>query len=361
VTLVRAEVVPFGGELEGAVSNARSAWRSRHGVMLRLHDDRGNVGQGEASPLPDYSADDLGAARAALDAFARGAPGFDLEQPLDAIGTAIGKSAAARFALETAVLDLVGQRRGQPLWALLGENRESGPAQLSLSALVDTTSLEAGLRSAESARERGITTFKLKIGRRGAWATELRIAERLRATLGPALRLRFDANRAFVPSEAPARLRELAALDPEFVEEPLGASLLPALGRSPTPLALDESLLDPGLLERGAALRDAGVVAVVLKPMLLGGFSRCRALASRARALGLRVVVSHLFDGPIGLTAAAALALALAEDGDGAAGLDRHSALRSWQGLDLPAVTSAAVERWDAPGLGLPLLPGGAA
>jgi len=359
VKIVRAEVVPGGGALERPVGNARSGWRARHGLILRVHDEAGGTGQGEASPLLDYSADDLPAARAALEAFAARLPGFELEQPLRAIGDAVGESAAARFALETAVLDLLGQRRGQPLWALLVANAREVPAALPLSALVDMGSGAAARQSAENALERGITTLKLKVGRSGEWESELRIAQTLRAAFGPAVRLRFDANRGFSPSDAGARLRALAELDPEFVEEPLDAADLPALGRSKVPLALDESLLRAELLD--ARLADSGVVAIVLKPMLLGGFSRCIELAARARRLGLRVVVSHLFDGPIALSATAALALAAMHAGDGAAGLARHAGLSAWQAVELPAFAPATLLPWSAPGLGLPLLGGSAA
>ncbi len=353
--IVRAEVVPSGGALERRVGNARSAWRARHGLILRVHDEAGGIGQGEASPLPDYSADDLPAARAALDAFAARLPGFELEQPLETIGEAATESAAARFALETALLDLLGQRRGRPLWALLASNAHEDPSVVPLSALVDMGSLAAARQSAENALERGITTLKLKVGRSGAWESELRIAQTLRAAFGPAVRLRFDANGGFIPSDARARLHALAELDPEFVEEPLGAADLPALGRSPVPLAIDESLLQAKL---DARLADSGVVAVVLKPMLLGGFSRCLELAARARRLGLRVVVSHLFDGPIALGATAALALATMRAGDGAAGLAPHPGLSAWQAVELPAFARATLLPWTAPGLGLPLLRG---
>src|SRR5439155_7333732 len=110
----------------GPAENERGRGLSRRGLLLRLVDGAGCVGQGEASPLPGYSPDSLGGCRAALlrvAAWPR--PPLDAERPLepqlrarlDAIDPALP---AARFALETALLDLAAQARGAPLWALIG-------------------------------------------------------------------------------------------------------------------------------------------------------------------------------------------------------------------------------------------------
>lgn len=366
MTRLRAEVVPGGGALARPVSNAQSTWAERRGLILRLFDEQGAMGQGEASPLPDFSADNLESAGAALRKFAARSLEFDLEQPalglLAEVDDLMAKEqAAARFAVETALLDLVGQRRKKPLWFVLRSVMAEAapvPERLPLCSLVDMASEAHALRAGEAAIERGVRTLKLKVGRPGAAALELGIALAVRGAFGPAVRLRFDANRAFSSSEAVARLEELVQVDPEFVEEALDPGALAGLGRLPAPLALDESLLGADWLDwKGPELVSSGVVAIVLKPMLLGGFSRCLSLASRARSLGLHVVVSHLFDGPIALSATAALGLATA-GADCASGLDWHSGLEGWPSVPLPMISRCEVLRSDAPGLGLSPLQG---
>ena len=89
---------------------------------------------------------------------------------------------------------------------------------------------------------------------------------------------------------------------------------------------------------------------MVLKPMILGGLSRWLELGRRAGALDLGVVVSHSFDGPVALAAAAALALALPTRI--AQGLAPHSGLAAWPPIPLP-LTHAALQVWSTPGLGL--------
>ncbi len=65
----------------------------------------------------------------------------------------------------------------------------------------------------------------------------------------------------------------------------------------------------PDLLRRGSFR------VLVLKPMALGGFAACLELARIAAAAGGAVLVSHLFDGPVGLAAAAHLGFRLARAG----------------------------------------------
>jgi L-alanine-DL-glutamate epimerase-like enolase superfamily enzyme len=139
--------------------------------------------------------------------------------------------------------------------------------------------------------------------------------ERLQAVrdrLGDAVALRLDANGMLEADGLAATLQALAAYAPELLEEPTAPEHMFSVAPSPVPLAMDESLLLEGWDERirkAASLHTH--VAVVLKPMVLGGFLRSLAIANAAAAAGLGVIVTHVFDGSIGSTAAACLALAV--------------------------------------------------
>lgn len=200
------------------------------------------------------------------------------------------------------------------------------------------------IRAAERA---GYDHFKIKVGTPGSFRTEIAGVRELRRELGLGPRLRLDANRAWSDSEATSAGTLLEALDIEFVEEP-SSRLTRPLGAS-IPVALDESLqgLDPEDLE--ALVRRSGARFVILKPMVLGGLSHCIELARHAEALDLGVVVSHSFDGPVGLIAAAALALALPTRI--AQGLAPHPGLAAWPQIPIP-ITDAMLHVWQTPGLG---------
>jgi o-succinylbenzoate synthase len=345
---VRVELV--AGALESGVRSAAGEWNERRALLLTLESDGGVLGRGEAAPLPGYSPDLLEACHEALAALRPEALG-DVEREPDALQMlARGLEhvplslPAARFALETALLDLAGKLRGVPAWRLLGEPEA---ASLPLAALIGAAGDRRLEQRAEHALERGISTLKVKLG---VHSPELELAAlgRLRAALPAAVKLRLDANQSL----SVARLPVLAAFSPEFVEEPLPSRELWELSGSPVALALDESLQGADERELRELLSLPALSAVVLKPMALGGIVRCLTLGRAARERGLGVVVSHLFDGPIGLAAAALVALH-AGSPERAMGLDRHAGLALWSGLDVPALTPASVRSWTEPGFGV--------
>jgi L-alanine-DL-glutamate epimerase-like enolase superfamily enzyme len=120
------------------------------------------------------------------------------------------------------------------------------------------------------------------------------------------------------------------------------------IAAAPVPLAADESLALPGAWPALATL----CRVVVLKPTLLGGLAACLQLARDAAARGLAATVTHTFDGPIAVAAAAELAVAL--DSPLACGLDRHAALAVWPAVSIPQIGACRVASAARPGLGLP-------
>jgi o-succinylbenzoate synthase len=360
VTTLRIEhftVAEFGRELAQKAENAHHVWRARSGLLLELGDELGNTGQGEASPLPGYSQDDLATNRAALGALElRGlelALDLSITQLLTVIGSLVPvRASAARFALETALLDLLGHRLHKPAWALLGATL---PPSVPLAALLDARDADERLGQADRACARGLRTLKVKLGRTPG---ELDDLYELRRHVGPQVMIRLDANQAFTVAEAVRILPTLALISPEFLEEPVvGFELAKPRDElwdvSPIPLALDESLQHA---RADHALRAGGVPrsvrVLVLKPTALGGFARCLGLAELGQRLGLGVVVSHTFEGPVAWAAAACLALAVESPGL-AAGLDRHAGLSAWPEVTPATIGQTAIVPASAPGLGL--------
>lgn len=350
-----AELRPYGGRLRSLAGNARARWTVRRGLLLRLADGEGLIGQGEASPLPDYSPDSLDRARACINAMLWDRFELDLSRrPRDVIAEVVDHvdpaSPAARFAVETALFDLVGQRLRRPVHSLLADEP---PSRRPLAALLTSESPEATHEAARAAVARGFGTLKIKIGR--DFAAELAMLVRLRADLGPKVALRLDANQRLDPAEAFAQLGALAEVAPEFVEEPVPLEAMVRMPKSGVSIALDESLQHPDAELRIAGTLDRGFANVlVLKPMALGGSLRCLRLAQLARRRGATIVVSHLLDGPVGRVAAGELALALG--GERAAGLAEHPGLTAWPAVEAPSFERTELLPHVLPGLGLPLL-----
>jgi o-succinylbenzoate synthase len=340
----------FGG-------GARDGWIERRGWLLRLEDDRGELGQGEAAPLPGYSPDTLSAAGRELERALAAALPLELDTCLP-LAPQIGQvsrgaalaSAAARSALECALLDLAGRRLDVPVsWLLRGAPAE--PARPTAQVL--PAAAPAG--EAERAWRAGYRTLKVKVGAPDRFEAELAALEELRRRL-PRAALRVDAGGAWVLEQAPDLLRRLAGIAPEFVEQPVPAEALERLaGEEGLPrLAADESLQQPDRAERLASRAGGPVRVLVLKPGALGGPLACMRLADRGRRSGLDVVVSHLLEGPVGFAAAAELALALPPGGP-ACGLGSHPALDAWsEGARPPQSAGHEIRAASTPGLGLP-------
>ncbi len=147
--------------------------------------------------------------------------------------------------------------------------------------------------------------------------------EAVRDALGPAGKLRVDANGAWQVDEAEKAIRELDAYDLEYVEQPV-ASLeeMAALRKKvDVPLAADESVRRAEDPMRVARLEAADIVVLKVQP--LGGVRRALDIAERA---GLPAVVSSALETSVGISAGLALAAAL-EDLPYACGLATVSLL----------------------------------
>jgi len=301
---------------------------ARPGLLLRLVDTDGRIGWGEASPLPGYSPDDLGAAASALDGLARMLLEFETDadpraavrHALAPMQTRLARSPSARCALETALLDLIGQRAERSIAWCLGGSR-SYP-DVGRNALLHARAGVAEIvEGARGIVERGVRALKVKLSARDevGLQREIGVLRAVRRALPPDFELRLDANGGWSLDEARSRLAELASLDVRYVEQPVAPERLVELGVCRTPWAADESLRLAGLPERLAA---AGCAVFVLKPQVLG-LVHAHDLGTRAQELGLDVVVTHLFEGPVGMAAACELALSLPRP-PLACGLDPH-------------------------------------
>ena len=333
----------------------RGTPRLREAVRIRLHDDRGHVGLGEALPLPGYSRDDAATAERVLAAIATQFADGGLEVPdatpgalvsaavtgdaaarLDAAlgpcAESLAASPAARFALECALVDVLARQQGLGAARWLADGRDLQPVPVSL--LLPDDDL-AALAAAGAGVARGHTVLKLKIARAdrtpaaedALLAALRRAADTAGASAGRRVLFRLDANGALDPAHAVERLATLARHGVELVEEPVAGAALLALPPLPLPWAADESLADAALAAALLALPPARrPAALVLKPAQLG-ITNCLRLAAAAAARGVGVIVTHSLDGDLGHAAACALAAALPQP-PWPCGLAPHAGLR---------------------------------
>ncbi|MDO7848156.1 o-succinylbenzoate synthase [Hymenobacter sp. M29] len=268
------------------------------------------VGLGEAAPLaglsPDYGPDFPAAVAQLCERFNAGARAtFAAADAPAFVGPGLP---ALTFALETAALDLAHGGRRQ----LYANAFSEGSAALPINGLVwmgDAPFMREQIRQKLAA---GYSCLKLKIGSLD-FATELELLAEIRAVAGPErLTLRVDANGAFAPADAPARLAQLAEFAIHSIEQPIAAGQTAALAAlcrtSPLPIALDEELIGVSEPARQAALLDAIRPAyIVLKPTLLGGHAATRRWIALAEARGIGWWITSALESNVGLNAVAQL------------------------------------------------------
>jgi O-succinylbenzoate synthase len=153
-------------------------------------------------------------------------------------------------------------------------------------------------------------TVKLKVGGLGELGEdtdEQRVAA-IRDALGPAARLRIDANGAWSVEQATKMLRRLGRYDLEFAEQPVATldELAVLRRRVDIPVAADESVKGVPDAQRLAELGAADVL--VVKVQAAGGVAAGLAMAEVAE---VPVVVSSLVETSVGLAAGLALAACL--------------------------------------------------
>ena len=348
MTRLDARVDVLEGRLPRPLVGAGAPLDRRAFGVLTLRDGNGVVGLGEASPLPGYSPDSIEEAVAALRQLGEAPLEVDPTVPPRMLFEQLSETCplrppSARFALESALLDWIGRVRGEPAHVLLGA---SGVREVPIAHLVLEPDPAAWGAEVERLDRDGITHIKLKIGE--DFERELLFLQRIRAC-HPSLQIRLDANRRLSMADLTAHATTLASLGFELIEEPVAVDYWPEALSLPIPFALDETLRNAEVTRR--LLAEDGVRAVVIKPMVLGGFAVALDLAERAREHGADPLVSHVFDGSIARAAAAELALALGTHL--AAGLGDHPALEVGPPYRAESIGGAKVRRHRRPGLGL--------
>lgn len=309
---LRAAIDPYVLRFRRPIPSPFGPIAHRRGWLLRLEDADGQLGLGDAAGWSGFGAPD-DAIAADLQQLTQAVSQVDAAEAFDETWLdAHCRTAEGRYALELALLDLEGRRTDRPVASLL---HDASPAyQVATHELI-------GL---QGELPEGHLKLKVGVDLDAELARVVAIAE-----TRPEAKIRLDAGGRWTEEEAAAALRRFAAITPiELVEQPVAPggdldvlvrlrALAHELGLA---IALDEGVVR--LEDFEAALAASAADAVVLKPMFLGGLRRTLALARRAEAAGLKVIITHALESAVGRTGAAHLAAGL----PGVHGLSNHLA-----------------------------------
>jgi L-alanine-DL-glutamate epimerase-like enolase superfamily enzyme len=317
--LVAIEAIHVRVPFRRPLLDATGEFTHRRSWLLRLVDEAGNEGLGEAALDPFATDVTTGALARLIREIVPALAGSNL--PLWSALAAEGEPGrAAMAAIEGAVLALMAAREAaDPPAAVTGTLAGTGPAAVAsvapipVSATIAYAAPEAGADAAAQAIELGFGTLKL---RAGFERTTDQLVDRLRAiraAVGPEPRVRIDAGAAWDLDTATERIAALEPFRIEFVEQPLAAwditghaALRERVG---VPIALDESVDSEGAAR--AALADGAADVLVVKPVRVGGLAATMRIAESASAAGALVVLGTYFETGVGIAAALRIAAAM--------------------------------------------------
>jgi L-alanine-DL-glutamate epimerase-like enolase superfamily enzyme len=291
---------------------ARGGYAAHENVVVRIEDEDGVEGLGEAAPNSFYG-ESVGSVLAALERFVpilATADAWSLESIDAQLNRTLQGNGSAKSAISAALHDLVGKRVGLPVYRLWGLDAEDAPESSYTIAIADNEGLR---RRVADAAEYPILKIKLGTDR------DMEIVRVVRDA-APNKRLRVDANAAWTPSEAVRMADFLSEHEVEFIEQPVARHDIEGLrfvrSRSRLPIIADESCLVANDIPKLAGAVDG----INIKLAKCGSLREAMRMIHTARAFGLTVMAGCMIESSLGISAIAQLAPLLDHaDLDGAA------------------------------------------
>ncbi|SEI95311.1 L-alanine-DL-glutamate epimerase [Arthrobacter sp. yr096] len=272
-------------------------------VLLRIHTDTGIVGVADIPPRPyTYGETQASIVSVINGIFAPALIGMDPfnRQSVQQTLRRTVHNNTAKGAVDIALWDVIGHATGASVWSLLGGYAPS----MRVSHMLGFKEPELLLEEAQRfGSEYGVTTFKLKVGRRPI-ALDIEACHVLREGLGEDVQIYLDANRGWTANEAIEVLRRTEGLGLAFLEEPCDAK--EAMGRrrlverSTIPIFGDESVPTAGDASR--ELLSGGCDGICIKTARTG-FTESQEVLGLSTGLGVDVYMGNQIDTQIGTIA----------------------------------------------------------
>lgn len=309
-TITDLRVRPLDVPLIEPFAIATGAQPVANNVLVTIALADGTRGYGEAAPFPAVTGETQSGTIDALHALRERLIERDVRAwrvLADEIRQAAPGAAAARCAIEAALLDALCRQAGLPLWALFG----GASTELETDMTITAGSIEHAAQSARSIVARGIRTIKIKIG--GAPDIDLhRIAAIHEAA--PDAPLTLDGNCGYDADGALDLLDRLrgASIPIALFEQPVTRYDIAGLARVTREggvlVAADESVTTAADALRIAQERAASVVNIKL---MKAGIVEGLAVATICKAAGIGLMIGGMVETSLAMNVSAHFAAGL--------------------------------------------------
>ena len=288
-----AQLYPLAVPMGQPIKMAGETLTHAHTLLLRLVDEAGREGWGEASAAPLMTGETLASLAASTEYLVSRLVGREVDAPA-AIAplqdSVLYGNGSAKSCHETALMDLFAQRAGVPLYQLLaGDALASCTTRIEMLHMLASGELEQEIAEARRLRAAGYRQWKIKVGA-GELASDLERVQRLCEELHGDV-VSADANQALSVEDAGAIAAMGAHSGLTFLEQPLRAGMVEAMAAlhaaSGLDLCADESIHRlHDILEHRRARAAQGVSLKLIK---LGGTQALVEAGRLCLAQGMRI------------------------------------------------------------------------
>jgi len=363
--LIRVEVGRFDYDFVGEFKFFKPAADGkvrRPSVLVRLTDDEGYQGWGQAVPTPTWTYETPETVETTIANYlAEALFGMDSENisaihermnhtiyPACSIGQPLAKAA-----IDIACYDLVGKRLKQSVATMLGGSQMQN---LQLSWTVNSMNMSVVEMQLEEGQKRGYRNYNFKVGPPQSESFDLELAKKIKS-FAPDGFLWADANTGYTLDTALEIIPKLADVGVDVIESPLsphqirGYQALKKQGA--LPVFMDEGIILDEVAEEFIAL--AMLDGITIKTARSSGIWQSQKIIHVAKKHGVALLGSGLTDPDISLVASLHLFAS--------AGIDKPCALNGLQFLGNTLIENGLEQVEDliqipqGPGLGIDMRP----
>jgi muconate cycloisomerase len=317
ITAVHAE--PISGQVQRDLAIISSLGEHLVGqyVLVRIQDDGGREGLGEASVTCVWSGETqvgtIAVVREILAPLLIGADPFDSEWISKRMERAAFANSFAKGAVEMALLDLQGQNLGVPIYQLLG-GRDGHGEGIRLKFVVGAVEPDLAAQRALRMVERGWRAIKVKVGRHAHPQADVDRLRAVREAIGPNTWLSVDANGGYTADQAIWVAPRLEELDVALFEQPTPrgnhAAMAAVRRRSGIPIMADESVFTPQ--DALDVIRAEAADVLSIYPGKHGGIRPAQQIAKLAEAAGIPCTIGSNLEREVATAAMAHVTVATA-------------------------------------------------
>lgn len=222
---------------------ATGTMETAQNTFIRVHTDAGFYGVGECSAFPMIVGETQETCLAMARDFAKlwkGRNALDIEVRLQELHDFTAGNTTIKSAFDIALYDIAAKNAGLPLYQFLGGEKRVVESDIT----IGIASPDKMADKAIAFKNSGAGILKVKLGKDALEDVE-RIC-RIRAAIGPGIKIRIDANQGWSFDDAVMALQGIKSFNVEFCEQPMRTwynDKLPELVKlSPVKIMADESV-----------------------------------------------------------------------------------------------------------------------